>query len=68
MSTVAEVINWTRMLALDDNVAKGKIAEEQQRAQSKDSLLTKEYNYQFLKQLQDAANAEAGISTNTGGR
>ena len=38
------------------------------RGNIKDSLLTKEYNYQFLKQLQDAANAEAGIQTNTGGK
>jgi hypothetical protein len=40
-----------------------KMQEEAMRGNVKDSLLTKEYNWEFLKRLQDAANAEKGLET-----
>jgi hypothetical protein len=48
--------------------AEAKMAEEQVRGGVKDSLLTKEFNMDFLKRLQDAAHAEQGINVNTGGK
>jgi hypothetical protein len=52
-------------LAKIEAEAKSKMAEEGMRGNIKDSLLTKEYNFEFLKRLQEAANAEEGILTNT---
>lgn len=43
--------------------AEAKMAEEQIRGQVKDSLLTKQFNYKFLEQLKQAADAEQGITT-----
>jgi hypothetical protein len=48
-------------MAIDKNVSKGKISEEAVRGNVKDSLLTKQYNFEFLKMLQEAADAENGI-------
>ena len=48
--------------------SQGKMQEEALRGNVKDSLLTKEFNMKFLEQLKQAADAEAGIMTNVGGR
>jgi hypothetical protein len=55
-------------MAIDNNLSEGKIKEEAMRGNVKDSLLTKEYNMKFLEQLKAAADAENGITTNTGGK
>jgi hypothetical protein len=49
----------------DANVSKGKKEEEIIRGQVKDSLLTKQFNMDILKQLQEAANAEKGLTVQT---
>jgi hypothetical protein len=49
-------------IALSDAQSKGKMQEEAIRGNIKDSLLTKQFNMEFLKQLQDAANAEKGLN------
>jgi hypothetical protein len=61
----AEKAKQEGQMAIDSNVNEGKMKEEMVRVQGKDQLLTKEYNMMFLKQLQDAANAEQGITTKT---
>lgn len=48
-------------MAIDQNVSQGKMQEESVRGNVKDSLLTKQFNMDFLKSLQEAANAEKGI-------
>jgi regulator of protease activity HflC (stomatin/prohibitin superfamily) len=55
-------------MAIDKNVADGKAQAEALRGNIKDSLLTKEYNMQFLQSLREAADAESGITTNTDGK
>ena len=55
-------------MAIDQNVAQGKAQEEALRGNIKDSLLTKEYNMQFLQSLREAADAEQGITSNTAGK
>jgi hypothetical protein len=57
----AEQSKQQGQMAVDTNMNKGKAAIEQMRQVGKDQLLTKEYNYQFLKQLQQAADAEKGL-------
>jgi hypothetical protein len=47
----------------DNNLSKGKISEEAVRGNIKDSLLTKQFNMDFLKQLKESADAEQGIMT-----
>jgi hypothetical protein len=48
-------------MAIDQNVSQGKIQEESVRGNVKDSLLTKEYNMEILKQLMAGADAEDGL-------
>jgi hypothetical protein len=55
-------------MAIDKNVSDGKAQEEALRGNIKDSLLTKEYNMQFLQSLREAADAEQGITSNTSGK
>ena len=57
-----EQVKTQGAIALSQAQSQGKAQEEALRGNIKDSLLTKEYNYQFLKQLQDAANAEKGLT------
>ena len=47
----------------DNNMNQGKIKEEAMRGNVKDSLLTKKFNMDYLRMLQEAANAEDGIMT-----
>jgi hypothetical protein len=61
----AEQMKQQGQMALDNNIAEGKMKEEAMRGNVKDSLLTKEYNYEFLKRLQDDANAEKGLTVST---
>lgn len=62
----AEQSKAQNQMAVDANVSKGKLTEEQMRGNIKDSLLTKQFNMDYLNKLRDAANAEKGITTNTG--
>jgi hypothetical protein len=52
----------------DNNLNQGKMKEEMVRASGKDSLLTKQFNMDYLKMLQEAANEEDGIMTKTASR
>jgi hypothetical protein len=52
----------------DNNMNQGKMKEEAMRGNVKDSLLTKQFNMDYLKMLQEAANAEDGITTKTTSR
>jgi hypothetical protein len=51
-------------MAKDTNLSKGKKEEELVRGSVKDSLLTKQFNMEFMKMLIDGANAEEGLVTN----
>jgi hypothetical protein len=48
-------------MAKDNNMNEGKIKEEAMRGNVKDSLLTKQFNMDMLKQLQQASDAEKGL-------
>jgi hypothetical protein len=52
-------------IAKNDSLSQGKMKEEMVRGQVKDSLLTKEFNMDFLRKLMDGADAEAGLTTKT---
>ena len=50
-------------MQLDNNLAQGKIAEEQMRGNVKANQTILEQNFEYFKQLKQAADAEQGILT-----
>jgi len=68
MNAQNEQVKTQGELAKIETTGKTKMAEETMRGNVKDSLLTKQFNMDYLKQLQEAANAEKGLTVNTSGK